>query len=259
MKKTLLLFAIVTFTTKSWAAVISSSLNTTLDPMGSLPTKSILIEGKSVNFSFWGFPIMGSGFQIDGNEDFGGMITSDNPMNLRKLNLGEEIGNSGDYVDIVSYAPAFHGMATPEEQLLNDGQSAYFGFRVISGENIYYAWVKITRISEMEMVLDEYAYENVAGNSIDAGDKGLSVGIRETITKPQITIYPNPVVDFLNVKCDNEMKGISIINSAGQIVFKNKNVRNEIQIDLKEYSSGLYFIKINSFEGITTTSSFVKK
>ena len=61
------------------------------------------------------------------------------------------------------------------------------------------------------------------------------------------TIYPNPIFDKLNIRCNRnsqEKKNISISNFQGIVVFCTETNDKDIIIDLTGKSSGFYFIKI---------------
>ena len=78
-------------------------------------------------------------------------------------------------------------------------------------------------------------------------------GINETNNANNISIYPNPTNGFLNIKVNglaNEKCKIILTNTLGQILnekeFETKNNSNETQIDMKNLSSGIYFLSITS-------------
>ena len=64
----------------------------------------------------------------------------------------------------------------------------------------------------------------------------------------KISYSPNPVTNFLDVKSNEILKSVSIINALGQIVyFKNFN-NTDLQLDLANLSAGSYFVKVQSDE-----------
>jgi len=63
-----------------------------------------------------------------------------------------------------------------------------------------------------------------------------------------ITYNPNPVTNFLDVKSNEILKSVSIMNALGQII-KKKNFNNtDLQLDLANLSAGCYFVKVQSDE-----------
>ena len=67
-----------------------------------------------------------------------------------------------------------------------------------------------------------------------------------------VNIYPNPVKDLLTLDFDNkELKEVKLINSLGQLVYYSSELtRNKIQIDTKNFPSGMYYISIQAKEGV---------
>lgn len=85
--------------------------------------------------------------------------------------------------------------------------------------------------------------------------------IQDYVFSDFFTIYPNPVKNILNIvdKKQLEISSIIIYNTLGQLVqtFINADI-NTTAIDVSNLKTGLYFIKINSEKGITT-SRFIKE
>ncbi|MDR2835697.1 MAG: T9SS type A sorting domain-containing protein [Bacteroidales bacterium] len=57
-------------------------------------------------------------------------------------------------------------------------------------------------------------------------------------------VYPNPANDYINIKTENKISKLQIINSIGQIVKEQHNVENGETISINELNSGLYLIKM---------------
>ncbi len=65
-------------------------------------------------------------------------------------------------------------------------------------------------------------------------------------TNKIISIYPNPVQDFLFVRSDIEIKSIKIFDSSGKIIFSETSNSRFINISVNNYKSGLYVIVIQT-------------
>jgi type IX secretion system substrate protein len=63
-----------------------------------------------------------------------------------------------------------------------------------------------------------------------------------------ITIYPNPANNELNVQSADKIKDVRIMNLLGQSVFSHKYNTDKVQIPVGDFQPGLYFIKINGAE-----------
>ena len=74
-------------------------------------------------------------------------------------------------------------------------------------------------------------------------------------------LYPNPVVDVLNIRTPEEMMTkVMISNKAGATVYENSEVGvgpfNPLSVDMSALPSGIYYVKIDGQEEVF---SVVKK
>ena len=106
-------------------------------------------------------------------------------------------------------------------------------------------------------------WENTSGynqlnQTVDIG----SVTSNKTLVEKQndIIVYPNPTDGYLFIKSDNWFGPVSVstLNIPGKMVDR-KNIEGlgqigtEIMIDISDYTSGIYFLKINQNHSIWTT------
>lgn len=73
----------------------------------------------------------------------------------------------------------------------------------------------------------------------------------------EITLYPNPATDFLNIKSNGSDKvtAIEFYNTLGQrIYYENVSNISDIKIDVSNLKKGIYFVKVN-FENSKVVSS----
>ncbi|MFO0479543.1 MAG: S8 family serine peptidase [Bacteroidota bacterium] len=75
-----------------------------------------------------------------------------------------------------------------------------------------------------------------------------TVGLNEMTYEKGISIYPNPANNKLNVSTITNFNNasISLYDVTGKLVMKKNNIDGQTQnIDISQYSSGLYFVEIN--------------
>lgn len=60
----------------------------------------------------------------------------------------------------------------------------------------------------------------------------------------EICIFPNPANQNITIT-NVENANIEIINTLGRVVYANENVSGEISIDVRNFTNGTYFVKIN--------------
>lgn len=104
---------------------------------------------------------------------------------------------------------------------------------------------------------DEYSLRVVYGGELDSVHYAMScpqtvvvhgVSVDEN-DENDVMIYPNPTNGRLNVKVDG-MCRISVVNTLGQVVCQCEvDADNEI-IDLKQFGSGVYMIRVETQDGI---------
>lgn len=71
------------------------------------------------------------------------------------------------------------------------------------------------------------------------------------------TVYPNPATDFISINADEKIFSVEIMDLSGKIISSVVNDFN--RIDLSEYASGIYMIKIKYQDGKVNYDRLVKK
>ncbi len=134
------------------------------------------------------------------------------------------------------------------------GQFSYIA--TVGQSNAQYQWFEcsneITLIpGETDQTLaanvsGEYLVVVTLGNCVDTSEcVTLIVSGIENLNNTKFLIFPNPAKDFVIVKSNNDIQTISISNIAGQIIYSESEImKNEIQISLKNISSGTYILMI---------------
>ena len=89
-----------------------------------------------------------------------------------------------------------------------------------------------------------------------------STGI-EDITFGDVTVYPNPAKDKLNIDLtasSQKVDKVELINSLGQSLYLINSPANTLYtIPTGQYANGLYFIRLSSTEGVTTKKVLISK
>jgi len=81
----------------------------------------------------------------------------------------------------------------------------------------------------------------------------------EVIKKESLKIYPNPTLDYLNLKFTETIKSISILDLSGRFIESKIIENNTAAIDVRHLSSGTYIVEIESKNGQKTRSKFVRR
>jgi hypothetical protein len=85
------------------------------------------------------------------------------------------------------------------------------------------------------------------------------VGINELNINNVITLQPNPTNGIINISSRFEMHKIEVINIAGQILLSELTKNKNQQLNLADFSVGIYFIKVSYANGQSVTKKVIKQ
>lgn len=107
--------------------------------------------------------------------------------------------------------------------------------------------------------VDDYEYSTTNWTDIDPTTTFVEmegqtecemIGVADNFLDQNLTIYPNPVIDFITIESANSLniEEITILNISGK---KLKTSFSDFEkIDFKNLASGVYYLKIQSNKGI---------
>ncbi len=78
------------------------------------------------------------------------------------------------------------------------------------------------------------------------GDEDSTEKLNAEITSENIQIYPNPVIDFINIKTDEDIIKLNVYNLAGQLVLSLVENQLENKVNIAHLNSGMYLIHIET-------------
>ena len=67
----------------------------------------------------------------------------------------------------------------------------------------------------------------------------------QTAVEHNVAVYPNPMNDVLNIQLGDNQSDVVIFNGLGQIVRRYYAVSGDMQINVADLKSGMYFVRIN--------------
>ena len=83
------------------------------------------------------------------------------------------------------------------------------------------------------------------------------LGVSETATKHDFTIYPNPFTDVVTILGDAQLQSVSVYDASGKMVKEIKS--SEKTVSLHDLNSGMYMIKLTMKNGTSKTVKAIKK
>lgn len=73
-----------------------------------------------------------------------------------------------------------------------------------------------------------------------------------------MTVYPNPTYSCLNIAADS-MTHVAIYNMSGQLVYDNSVAEDNVTVDMSQYESGTYMVRITTENGVAVERVTVVK
>ena len=132
-----------------------------------------------------------------------------------------------------------------------------------SSINLNYSYTVAGTWNESQMYALVWIQDVTTKEILNSGTKfdPTPTALDETLL-PNFKIYPNPVVDNLNLKFDNSISvsSISLTNIFGREIktINPKTPVSQLAIPVSDFVKGVYFIKINS-NGKTITKKWMKQ
>lgn len=84
----------------------------------------------------------------------------------------------------------------------------------------------------------------------------LVLGMDQNVLSGYISVLPNPTNDYIEIMCKREFCEISrieIVNSIGETLYAEESSNSQLKVDLSSFTSGLFFIKIQTNLGLWST------
>ena len=90
----------------------------------------------------------------------------------------------------------------------------------------------------------EMAFSNIT-NNLTVTARYISATTIDNTRGIMVCVYPNPVSNGkLFIKTNDEIQGVTIIDIRGRVVYVNSNTKPTQSIDVNNWESGMYFIRI---------------
>ncbi len=205
-------------------------------------------EGKSANLN----KIKPTHFQSDGGNAADPVYT----IYVEGLEIGDEIAvfDANKMVGAsVIISKNVLDNSIPVFSTLNEGE----GFKSDNPVSIV-VWdaQNQTEVSANYTFINEYAnnYTNTTFPSIDGEFSIINVtkarnGLNSEL---EISLYPNPASDLLNIISNYNIKRIKVLNFVGQIILNNDINETTLIINTSTYKAGIYIFQIETDKGIIT-------
>lgn len=142
--------------------------------------------------------------------------------------------------------------------------SSTSGLKYIPATNLVNDWLTNGNNGVMFKINLGTSYQMFDSKEASSSDPRLIItyisttGISDFDFNDKIKIFPNPAKDKLIIEFENSKTGkLILLNVFGQEIYNQKISDEKTEIDLSEYNEGIYFLSLQTEEGIFRKKIFV--
>ena len=149
-----------------------------------------------------------------------------------------------------------NGSINPSSQVIvNEGDDQTFTFTPNQNYLIDSIWVDNVWVGTGNTT---YTIRDVQANMTIRVSFKDDLAVSQYKLDNYVAIYPNPASEQLNIKLNAAFEQLEITNLLGQVIYIANVNEQEFTINVSDYRSGVYFIRLISNQGIAT-KKFVKE
>ncbi len=253
MKKVLIsVMAIMSIITGAKAQIVYTDLSSNPVTIGSSNSEYslVLAGGLSEDFMIQNYSSYGEAIYFASMMEGAAVVSTqaDYNANVDALDAGTLIGPASTFFGYDNQgSPYFNILYLPDVYTFAGAFDVvkYVGFKFSFDNNqTYYGWaeLKLTQNGDaVDVVLYGYAYESSPNTPIHAGAKMMS-----SLTSNKdlnVSIYPNPVQNYLTISTTDQVKKIEVINTLGQKILETSQNKN---IDVSSLNEGIYYVNVRT-------------
>ncbi len=97
------------------------------------------------------------------------------------------------------------------------------------------------------------SYGQAEDYTVNVGTLGTSEANRQNLN-----VYPNPVLDVLNIDSDSKLSGVTVYDLTGKAVSSHTMAAQKNQINLSKLSPGVYVVTVQTEAGSKTVKILKK-
>lgn len=167
-----------------------------------------LAAGTNYDFSFW-FRTMGDAWVPE-------------PIEKLKVFLGTDNNSAAMTTEIFK-----------NENLTNqEWQKATISFEVAATGEYFFSFYGFSDPSQGLLLVDDVAID-------------LSISVAD-IEKSNVSIYPNPATNLVNIKSIEDVENVKIYNMSGSLVYEESYQTNEINLETSSLTTGAYMLVLET-------------
>jgi hypothetical protein len=166
---------------------------------------------------------------------------------------------SGDYSSPKMYLQGF----AHTNNIINGGlecrssSTPAFTQKVVLRSELFKHYLRILGFDESEILLEDtdgnttLCFESANNAMEDYVDCSIGISVKtENADLNNLFFFPNPVVESLFIQQNQRIDKIEILNILGQIIYAIPSHSNQLEINLSDFSTGIYLVNIQSNNSI---------
>ena len=79
------------------------------------------------------------------------------------------------------------------------------------------------------------------------------------VTEGSFSLYPNPADDHVFITTSGELKRVTVYNALGQLVVDEITTGKQYELTTSSYTIGVYMVRVETAEGVTTRTLTVQR
>lgn len=134
---------------------------------------------------------------------------------------------------------------------------------------VYRNDVEIANITGTTYVDENLAYDTEycytvtsmgANSESDPSEEACTKTLGESLAEntSELNIFPNPATDNLSIEANEQITEVNIYNIIGVSVYNEQCTNNNLNVNISEFNSGVYFVKVKTGNG-ETVKRFIKQ
>jgi len=184
------------------------------------------------------------------------------PVQLPLLPAGQVLYLLADNLYKVNRTTGVFTLVGPLGANANYGQDAQFEIHPSSGGDNRLYWAAYTSGPQLRLVDTATGSSTVLGSySSQVFGIGIFGKVINNINETKdinTTVYPNPAVNNITINASN-IETIKVVNITGQVIENVLANGNTAIMDVTAYKPGIYFLHINTGEGVVSRKITVNK
>jgi hypothetical protein len=191
------------------------------------------------------------------------IMDSTSVLDSTSIKLGKINPNTGVVTTISPYSIRQGGYSLNMGSAINPNTMTYYfgtgaeviGVSLITG--LVTSTVPVTFVDGMYFDLMRN-FENCIVASAIRGNPNIT-SVNEIKDASNVSLFPNPSSEILNINCNSIMKNIVVTRVDGKVVADINTNETEFKIDVKDFVDGIYIVKIVDAKNSITIKKFVKE